>query len=52
MGKEVKISLLAHGMVFYIGESKNSTKRLLELLKEPGKFKMRIQNSRHINQWP
>ena len=35
--KELKLSLFADDMILYLGDPKNSTKRLLELIEELGK---------------
>ena len=46
--EEVKLSLFGDDMILYLGDPKNSTKRLLELIKEFGKvvgYKINPQKS-------
>ena len=48
IGKEVKVSLFADDMILYIENSKDSTKKLLEMINEFSKvagYKMKIQVS-------
>ena len=48
--EEVKLSLFANGMIFYIENTKDSTKKLLELIKEYSKvagYKINTQNPLH-----
>ena len=47
-GKEVKLSLFADGMILYIEQSKDATRKLLELINEFGKvsgYKINTQKS-------
>ena len=47
-GKEVKLSLFADDMIFYIENSKDSTRKLLEVINEYSKvsgYKINIQKS-------
>ena len=48
MGKEVKLSLFADGMILYIEYPKDATRKLLELINELGKvaeYKINAQKS-------
>ena len=48
IGKEVKLSLFADGMILYIENPKDATRKLLELINESGKvagYKMNAQKS-------
>ena len=48
IGKEVKLSLFADGMILYIENPKDSTRKLLELINEYSKvagYKINTQNS-------
>ena len=48
IGKEVKLSLFADGMILYIENPKDSTRKLLELINEYSKvagYKMNAQKS-------
>ena len=48
IGKEVKLSLFADDMILYVENPKDATRKLLELINEPGKvagYKINAQKS-------